>query len=162
MPDGIIPDEGLPAMIPPWFASTAPIVLPWKAFLLANDLTPGYDTTWADVIEPSWGGYHRLTLYPEMWSVPAVLTGCLSIQWATMPYSWTSTGPPTEQVYGWGILDDLVGVVRFIQRFDFEDILTVEPGGKYSLWPTFTVTSAACGSSLMSRQHRGKLKRKGR
>ena len=59
-----------------------------------------------------------------------------------------------QTVYGFALADPGTGQLRFIQRFDDDDIVPLESGGRISLLPTLTLTSAAC-SSMMVRLVRG-------
>ena len=121
-----------------------PGVLPWQLVLFANDLTPDHETEFADLVEPTWAGYHRVLMDRATWSDPTVLNGCARMQWGTVETVWDVTGPTSERVYGWGMLDELPGVLRFVQRFEEADIFPLAIGDKFRLQPVYTFTSAPC------------------
>jgi hypothetical protein len=102
----------------------------WK-----NDLYPDARTVVADLVESTWGGYLPVTLTRSLWS-SAVLDGDRAVStWGLVPITWSATTGPAEVVYGYAMIDQTAGVIRYVQRFDAVDIRLVSPGGIFSLVP---------------------------
>lgn len=144
MADGVLPNEGIGALLEYQLSAPIPGVLPWELWFWVNDIVPDYTTVLADLIEASWGGYSRATLDRSGWSVPTVSAGCARSQWAADPLSWTVTSGPLETIYGYALVDRAVGVIRGIQRLADDDIQALVIGATVSIVPEFTLTSAAC------------------
>ena len=160
MPNGIIPDEGLAAwvkrIVDPGGASPAS----WRLILWVNDLVPDTDTVLADLTLATFTGYSFVTLMPGAWTDADVVDGCATTTYTTAAQTWYVIDAMGQTVYGFALTDPGAGQLRFIQRFDDDDIVPLESGGRISLLPTLTLTSAAC-SSMMARRasRRRKLKR---
>lgn len=144
MPDGIVPDEDGAIALQFWLRQSISGVLPWKLALWTGALVPSVATVLADLVEPTWSGYSRLVLDRGTWLAPVVVAGCGSIQYGTDPAIWILSGPNAVPVSGWAIVDELVGVLRWIQRFDDPDILTPADGETYRLLPVVSQTNAPC------------------
>jgi len=144
MPDGLLPNEGIGDQLEYVLKRSVAGVLPWQLIFFTNDIVPDADTVLADLVEATWSGYSRLTLDRSEWTTPEVNDGCAHSTWGTDPQVWYVTGDSDETNYGYAFIDYTSGVIRFIQRFDDDDIQPVTPGGKVTLLPTYTMTSAAC------------------
>jgi|ERR1700761_331989 len=162
MPGGILPDEGIADQLSYILSSTISGVLPWQLILFTNDLTPDSDTVLADLEEAEWPGYMRKTLTRSDWTTPEVNAGCASSTYGTYPIVWyvgEITTPVTN--YGAAFIDQTVGVIRWVQRFDDEDLFEITTGGQYSYLPTYTLTSAQCASMMsLARKKARRNKRK--
>jgi hypothetical protein len=144
VPDGLLPDEGIGAQCEYILKRSIAGVLPWQLIYFVNDIVPTSATVLDDLEEASWGGYTRLTLDRDQWQTPTVHSGCAHSTWGTDAQVWFVTGGPTQTNYGYAYIDFTAGVIRFIQRFDDADIEAVTVGGKVSILPAYTLTSAAC------------------
>lgn len=144
MPAGLIPNEGLGPTLQELLGAVVPSVLPWELMFFVNDLVPDADTVLADLTEATWAGYMRLTLSRDLWTTPTVADGCAHSTFTTEATVWYVTGGPTETNYGYAFVDTTSGVIRFIQRFDDEDIEPVVIGGKVVMLPEYTYTSHEC------------------
>lgn len=144
MPDGILPNEGIGQQLECILSRSVGGVAPWKLILWVNDIDPDADTTFADLVEASWSGYTALTLPRSDWTTPMVINGCAVSTYTETPQVWYVTGGPTETNYGYALVDSITNVIRFIQRFEEEDLAPVEPGGRVTLLPRYTLTSCAC------------------
>jgi len=144
MPNGIIPDESLDIPLVYWLKQPISGVGDWKLILWVNDYVPVAGTTMANLTEATWGGYSRITMTRSLWQSPVISAGCGTIQWGTSPWVYFVTGGPIQTNYGWAMLDEASGKVRWVQRFDPDDLDPIEIGGKFVFWPTITGTSAAC------------------
>lgn len=147
MPEGIIPDEGLDNVLLRILDPSRGGTATWRLILWVNDIEPDHATVLADLVQATWGGYSFVTLDPLKWTTPVITDGCASSDYDTSPLQWWVTGGPTETNYGYALTDPGAGVIRFIQRFDEEDIAPVEVGARVVLLPKYTLTSAACPSS---------------
>lgn len=150
MPAGFIPDEGATIPLAAWLKDTSPILLPWKLVLWVNDITPTNTVVWGDLTEATFGGYSRVTLTRSTWTSPTLTDECVSSQWGSSPFVWMNTGSSTPTIYGWAMLDDIAGQLRFIQRFDSDDIGPLNPGGRFSLLPRITQTNAPCAGEMLT------------
>jgi len=144
MPPQIIPTEGIVQQHQWLLGVDTGISLPWKLLLWVNDFNPTTAVVLADLVEPSWTGYHRVLLDPTMYQSFTAVNGCSHCQWGSSPYIWYVTGGTMGTIYGWAAVDELAGVIRRIQRFDDDDIGPVVLGGQVLLLPVFTLTSAEC------------------
>lgn len=144
MPDQLLPNEGIGDQLV--YILSAPIsgVLPWVLILFSNDIVPDADTVLADLVEATFPGYTPATLTRPDWTTPVVLSGCAHSTWGTTPITWFVTGPTTETIYGYAMCDLTLGVLRTVQRFDDADLTPLQPGGRISLLPEYTLTSAPC------------------
>lgn len=148
MPDGILPNEGLADQLGYLLRSPISGVLPWQLMLFTNSIEPTAATTLAELEEATFPGYGRLTMDRPLWTVPDVASGCASSTWTTTPTTWRNGGSVPVTVYGYAMIDIGAGVIRFVQRFDDDDIAPLEPGGELSILPRYTLTSAPCGGSV--------------
>jgi hypothetical protein len=144
MPAGLLPDEGIAKQLE--YILSAPIAgeLGWKLLFFVNDIIPTRATRLADLVEATWGGYVRLTMDRDRWTVPTVTNGCAKSTWGTQNVSWTCTDGKNQTNYGYAYLDWTRGVLRFVQRFDANDIRPVVTGDRVLILPTYTLTSAEC------------------
>lgn len=144
MPAGLMPTEGVGEMCE--YILKRPIVgvLPWQLRLFKNNLTPSPTTVLANLVEADFPGYVRATLDRDAWTVPTVSGGCAVSTWGTVPLEWLVTGGPVQTIYGYAFVDATVNKLRFIQRFDPEDISPLEVGAVVKLLPRYTLTSAEC------------------
>lgn len=161
MPPGILPNEGIGDQLGYILRADIPGVLPWELLLWVNDLEPDADTVYADLTEASFYGYHRVSLDRDVWTVPSVNDGCATSYAGDVPITWTVESTEPQTIYGVAYLDQSAGVLRYVQRFDDEDIQVTEPGLKLRLLPQYTLTSAACGGLTVARRSRAAERRKG-
>lgn len=145
MPDGILPDEGIGDQLEYILRASISGVLPWRLILWVNDVEPDADTELADLTEATFGGYSAVSLTRATWTVPVVDAGCATSTWGTDAIVWYVTSGPEETVYGYAMYDTTELVLRFVQRFEPDDIVPLQVGGRLLLLPTYTLTSAACG-----------------
>ena len=148
MPDGIVPDEGadnilLRILDPAGRGGSAS----WRLILWVNDITPNFATVRANLTDATFGGYSFVTLDPAVWTTPTVSDGCASSDYGTDSLVWYVTTGPVQTIYGYAFIDTGPNVIRFVQRFDPEDISEAPVGSRVVLLPRYTHTSAACGGS---------------
>jgi hypothetical protein len=62
--------------------------------------------------------------------------------------------------YGVAYYDPGAGVLRWVQRFDDADLNPLTTGGQFQILPTYTLTSAECGSMMMSARRAARRTRK--
>lgn len=144
MPSGILPDEGIALQLECILKRTVAGISPWSLILWTNDITPTFATVLADLTEATFLGYTRVTLDRSTWTTPTVHDGCAHSTWGTDAIVWNVTGGPVETLYGYAMIDPTMNVIRFVQRFDAEDIAPIILGGKVLLLPEYTLTSAEC------------------
>lgn len=144
MPDGIVPDEDGATALRYWLKQTISGVLPWKLMLWEGATVPDFDTVLADLTECTWSGYTRVSLDRNTWTDPVVTDGCAETTYGTTALIWYVSSTNTTPVAGWAIVDDLAGVLRYVQRFDLADQLTPTAGQQYQLLPKITQTNAPC------------------
>lgn len=144
MPDGILPKEGIAEQLECILSKPVSGVAPWTLILFVNDLVPTALTVYADLVEATWSGYTRYVLDRDQWTEPEVSYGCAVSTWGEEPVQWYVTGGPSETNYGYALIDATQDVIRFIQRFEPEDIAPVMAGGRVTLLPRYTLTSCAC------------------
>jgi len=144
MPAGLLPNEGIGQQLECILSRSVAGVMPWQLILWVNDLVPDADTVLADLVEASFAGYFPVSMDRALWTTPAVAGGCAHSTWQAVPTVWFVTGGPVETIYGYAYVDATSGVVRFVQRLDSADIAPVEIGGKVSILPAYTLTSAEC------------------
>jgi len=145
MPAGLIPDEGLAITLLELLGVIPPSVLPWQLRLWKDDLVPDHATVLADLEECDFAGYARGYLAKEDWSEPTVADGCAHSTNGVDPIVWNVTGGPEQSVSGYAYVDVGWNVIRFIQRFDDDDITPIVIPGTLTLHPEYTLTSAECG-----------------
>jgi len=148
VPSGILPDEGIGDELS--YILKAPLagVANWQMILWVNDLVPSFDTVFSDLEESTWGGYSRVQLDRSVWTDPDVSQGCATSTWGTDPISFDVSDPMDQTIFGVAYYDPTKGVLRFIQRFDDADIAPLELGQQFQILPVYTLTSAACSSSM--------------
>lgn len=144
MPAGFLPDEGIQFQLECILKRPLPGILPWTLILFVNDLNPDFDVTLDDLEEATWSGYSRVTLDRSNWTTTSVADGCAHAVWGNDAIVWYVTGGPVQTNYGYAYVDFTTDEIRFIQRFDAEDIRPVQVGGKVTLLPMYTLTSAEC------------------
>jgi hypothetical protein len=144
MPDGISPDEGITALLDYVLRADIPGVYPWQLMLWVNNYTPVAGTTLANLTEASFAGYARASLPREDWTPAVATAGCCSSEFGTSPIQWVCTGGPFETVYGYALVDATANKLRYVQRFDANDIRPVALGFPLTLRPRITLTSAPC------------------
>ncbi len=138
MPNAIIPDEGLPRGLT-WTLDNDDTQLDaWQLMLFVNDFVPDADTVYADLIEPSWTSYARVTLTPGDWSAPVVTDHIATSEWGTDPVEFVNAASATETVYGCAMFDPLFGVLRQVQRFDPGDIRPIAAGQSVFTVPQYS------------------------
>lgn len=146
MPSGIVPDEGADNILmrildPAGRGGSAT----WRLILWTNNITPTFATVRADLVEATFAGYSFVTLDPAVWTTPTVSDGCAQSTYGTTALVWNVNGTPAETIYGWAMIDPGPNVIRFVQRFDPDDIALAPVGSKVILLPRYTHTSAPCG-----------------
>jgi hypothetical protein len=144
MPAGLLPSEGIGDQLEYILKRSISGVLPWTLIFWTNDIEVDCDTVLDDLVEATFGGYTRLTLDRNEWITPVVDGCCATSTWKTVAQVWNVTSGPTETIYGYAYVDFTAGVIRFIQRFDEEDIAPIVVGGKVTILPKYTLTSAEC------------------
>ena len=144
MPAGLIPDEGLSITLQELLGVIPPSVLPWQLRLWTGDLVPDHTVVLADLEECTFAGYARAYLPKDQWSAPTVADGCAHSTNGADPIVWTVTGGPEQSVSGYAYVDAGWNIIRFIQRFDAEDIVPIQIPGTLTLHPDYTLTSAEC------------------
>jgi len=144
MPAGLLPSEGIGDQLEYILKRSISGVLPWTLIFWTNDLVPTCAVVLDDLTEATFGGYTRLTLDRADWTVPVVDDCCATSTWGTDAQVWNVTSGPTETLYGYAYVDFTDGVIRFIQRFDDADIAPVVVGGRVTILPKYTLTSAEC------------------
>lgn len=154
MSAGLIPEEGIAAQLEYILRAAIVGVLPWEAWLFVNDLEPTTETVLADLEAPGWSGYNPWTLAREGWSVPEVVDGCARSAWGTDPLRWTHGGGPAQTVYGYALVDRSNDVIRFVQRFDSEDIAPLDPGATLVMQPVYTLGSHECAVAFGAARRR--------
>lgn len=159
MPEGLIPDEGLAVPLSRILDPAGANHSTWRLIFWVNDIVPDKDTVKADLVEASWLGYSIVTLIPSTWTYPTVNDGCATSTYGTTALTWYVTGGPLETNYGYALIDPGANVIRFIQRFEAEDIAPVVPGSRVVLLPTYTLTSAACPGSAFAARRRSRRRK---
>ena len=144
MPAGLIPNEALAVTLQELLGVVATNPIPWMLVLWKNNIEPDADTVWADLEECDFGGYVRGTLSRSEWTEPVVADGCAHSTCGVEPMEWNVTSGPTQTVYGYAFLDNTMGVLRFVQRFDDADIEPLAVPGTVSMLPEYTYTSHEC------------------
>lgn len=144
MPEGIVPTEGAAELLAYILKRAVSGVLPWELMLWTNDIFPDAETVLADLEEATFPGYERATLTRSVWTEPTAANGCAVASWNDVPLQWTVSGPTDETVFGFALVDTVAEVIRFVQRFDAEDLEELSAGKVLRLLPLFTLTSAAC------------------
>lgn len=144
MAEGFIPNEGIADQLEYILKRSVSGVLPWQLIFWTNDLVPDFDTVLDDLTEATFSGYNRLTMDRSNWTTPTVHNGCAHSTWGTEAQVWYVTGGPVETIYGYAYIDPGAAKIRFVQRFDDGDIQPIRIGGKVTILPTYTLTSAAC------------------
>lgn len=160
MPAGVLPDEGIGDQLEYILKRTISGVLPWQLILFKNDVTPDAATVLADLEEATFTGYGRVDLIRDTWTVPTVDDGCAVSTWGDYPVEWWVTGGLPETLYGYAMIDSTLEVIRFVQRFDEEDIVPLEIGSRVLLLPTYTLTSGECSASMLAARARLRSARK--
>jgi hypothetical protein len=162
VPPGLLPNEGIADQLS--YIISAPIsgVLPWELMLWTNDLVPDADTVLDDLEEAIWYGYHRVSMDRSTWTVPTVNDGCAYSTLGTDPIVWTNGSSGSVTNYGVAYVDESSGVLRWVQRFDDDDIRALAPGEKFTLLPVYTLTSAECPMVFAKRGLRAAQRRKGK
>lgn len=144
MPAGLLPDEGIADQLAYILQKSISGVLPWQLMFFTNDIDPDAATVLDDLEEATFGGYSRLTLDRAEWVIGEPDAGCVHATWGTTAQVWYCTSGPVETIYGYAYVDASLGVLRFVQRFDDDDIEPLEVGGRLMLLPAYTLTSAEC------------------
>jgi len=153
MPIGFTPDEGLPGealrrLNPGAFASHVTRLILW-----VNDITPDHDTVVADLTPATFGGYIFATLVDSLWQTPELVSGCASVQYDTVPITWTVATTAGETLYGWALLDVDDDVIRFVQRFEPGDVNPLAVGDVVRLLPLITFDNHTCGAMAFRAAH---------
>lgn len=161
MPAGIIPNEGIADQLS-WVLATPTVLrLNWELVLFVNDITVDYDTVYEDLTEATWAGYSRMQLDMTQWQYPTVFEGCATATYGTLPVTYNvGVVAPDTINYGVAYYDPGYGVLRWVQTFDADDQVALVTGGRFSLVPQYTYTTAQCASSMMALKRKIKTKRK--
>jgi len=141
MPTVVAPNEGLPALLRYMIRETISGVFPWQLILFTNDIEPDQDTVFGDLVEPTWTGYVRIQMDRAEWTSPVIEDDHAVSTWKTTPSVFVNGGGQTEEVFGYAMLDDVAGVLRFIQRFEPGDIREIEPGAALTILPRLTLST---------------------
>lgn len=144
MAEGIVPNEGLARGLKWLIDNPDTQLFAWELVLFVNDLTPGAGTVFADLVEPSWGGYARFPLTPADWGEPIVAEDAARSTWGLNPVEFVNVAGPTQTVFGVGYYDPAFGVLRYCQRFDPGDIRPVAAGESVVIVPQFSRLGAPC------------------
>lgn len=144
MAAGLIPTEGVGPTLLELLGAVPTPTLPWQMLLWQNDFLPTVAVTLVDLVECDFAGYNRLTLLRENWQTPTVSAGCAHSTWGTDPVVWDVVGGPVQTVFGYAYVEMLTGVLRFVQRFDDDDLTPILIPGTVSVLPEYTLTSAEC------------------
>jgi len=144
MPEGLIPNEGVGPTLLELLGAVAPGVLPWQMILWKNDYVPTVATTLANLVPCDFEGYAPAMLERDQWTTPTVNAGCAHSTWGTEPIVWDVQGGPLQTPYGYAYVDLGAGVLRFVQRFDDEDLEEIIIPGRVKVLPEYTLRSAAC------------------
>jgi hypothetical protein len=144
VPDGILPAEGIVEQLYYILGAPIPGVLPWRFMLFKNDVTPDADTVLADLEEASFPGYFPFDLTRSTWTMPTVVGGCAIATWGEEVVEWPVTGETDETIYGMAYYDSTENIIRWVQRFDDDDIVPLSIGQTFRVLPVYTLTSAAC------------------
>lgn len=143
MPAGVFVDEGLGRGLKWLLDNPDTALVPWELLLFVNDLEPDEDTVLADIEEPTWGGYARVTLDPATWTAPFLEAHEVRSDYGTEPVEFANDGGPTETPHGFGIFDPGNGVLVYAERFDAGDIAPVADGESKFILPRVTRRSRA-------------------
>lgn len=144
MPAGLLPNEGIADQLEYLLKRSISGVLPWTLVLWINDIVPDADTVYDDLEDATFVGYSAVTMDRDQWTTPTVEDGCAHSTWKDVATVWFVNGGPTQTIYGYAYVDESEEVIRFIQRLDDADIQPVTVGGKVSILPAYTLTSAEC------------------
>lgn len=144
MPAGILPNEGIGDQLTYILSADVSGVLPWELLLWVNDIPVTTATVLGDLVEASFTGYSRQTLDRDQWQTPVLTGNCARSEWGVEPIQWLVTAALGETLYGYAMVDTTLGVLRFVQRFDDEDIAPLETGGRVLLMPIYTLTTGQC------------------
>lgn len=144
MADTIIPNEGLILQHQDSLQIGISGRLPWRLMLWKNDYLPVPGTVLASLTECDFAGYGRFTVDPTLWTGFDAVNGCSHATWKSVPTMWLVNGGPTQTVYGWAMVDEGMGIIKRVQRFDPADIAPLVIGVPFLLLPRVTFTSAAC------------------
>lgn len=144
MPDGVVPNEGLSRGLVWTLVNPDTQLMAWELVLYVNDLTPGADTVFADLVEPSWPEYVRVPLTPADWGVPVLDGDQMVSTWGVNPVEFHNASGATETVYGLGYYDPAFGVLRYAQRFDAGDTRPVAAGESVFVVPRFSRRGIPC------------------
>jgi hypothetical protein len=144
MPAGLLPDEGIADQLAYLLQRSISGVLPWSLIFFVNDIEPTSDTVLSDLEEASFGGYVRLTMTRNDWVIGVPSEGCVHATWQSYAQVWYCTAGPVQTIYGYAYVDFTAGVIRFIQRFDPDDVAELPVGGRILLLPEYTLRSAEC------------------
>jgi len=141
VPLGVAVDDGLARSLFRVLVNEDTAFMPWSALLFVNDFTPDQSTVLADLVEPSWPGYARVSLTPGDWQ-PVTLSGHqASSQWGAAPIQWTNAGGVAVTVYGYAIYDPAFGQLKLAQRFDPSDVRSIDPGAVVKVVPVYSAGS---------------------
>lgn len=160
MSAAVLPDEGIAELLD--YMLRAPItgVLPWGLLLWCNDIEPSSATVLSDLQEATFEGYGRRTLDREQWSYPVPNVGCCKSTYGTELQVYDVGYTAGETVYGLAYVDVAADVLRWVQRFDDEDIRPLLEGQQLKFLPEFTLTTAECASELTRRRRVTRARKK--
>ena len=138
MPAGVFIDEGLGRGLKMLVDNPDTALVPWEMLLFVNDITPDEDTVLADLTEPTWGGYARVTLDPGLWTAPFLSGHMASVEYGTEPTEFANVGGPTQTPFGFALFDPGWAVLVYAERFDDGDITPVADGESKFILPRVT------------------------
>lgn len=128
----VIPDVGALRLLDLIWRDADGVSFPWELGLFANPLVPDEGTVWADIVEPTWLGYHRVTVTRDKWQAPALVDGVPTIVYDTTRTEWQAGGAGGD-VYGWWMAEQVTRALLLIQAAD--EPLAVGPLQRMWVWP---------------------------
>lgn len=142
MPNLVMPNEGLCDLLDYMLRRAISGVLDLQLVLWLNDIEPDQLTVLGDLLTPvALPGYSPVTLTRSAWTPAAIIDDRAVSTWGTTPILWTIGAYP-QTVYGYAIVDVVLGVIRFVQRFDVPVDLSL--GIILGVLPRVTLTSDTC------------------
>ena len=96
-------DEGASYLLSQQLRREAVDPLPWQLLLFTEPEEIDSETTYADFVEASFGGYNRRTLTSSEWTEPVVVDGVATSTYTDTPQTWTVTDTP-QTIYGYAVV----------------------------------------------------------
>jgi hypothetical protein len=138
MPAGVFVNEGLARGLKWLLSNPDTALVPWELLLFVNDLEPDEGTVLANLTEPTWGAYARVTIDPAEWTAPFLMDNEVTSDWGTEPVEFFNVGGPTETPFGFAFFDPGNGALVYAERFDDGDITAVADGESKFILPRVT------------------------